>query len=208
VNFPKGVIPSPASSLLVAAGLTIGSSLIFFVTNSPTGLNFLQLGVSVLLGVLLLRASRIAWVLTLLGSVAQLASPLWESQPLWSPILAGALALSLVLPQSTRQVWRARLPTGPAYAFVARLAQWEAGPSTTPRSYGVLLWRLGGAMIVLSICGAMLHGGQESWIVSVMSSVVWTAFAFTQLAFFIALLAAAITFIGRKMRAEPSDSSA
>ncbi len=218
----KTQIAWPPRGLAVAASLVVAESLVLFISKALTGLNFLQLGVALLLGLFLLRGSRIAWVLTILGSVIQCASLLSESQPWWALCATPILLVALLAPTSTRFVWteESQRPAPPffsavqtfserivalSYIGVARVARWEDDLhgddlGGEPRRYGLLIWRLGVAAVFLFLLGGTIGVWQEgsarnSLIVDILASVTWISYFAAQLAFIGALAFAAYSYV-------------
>lgn len=216
--------PSPV--IVAAAALLVVESTLFVISNGASALNFLQLGVALILGVLMLRGSRIAWIITLLGSSAQLLNALSEPQE-WPFVGATAiLVLLLLAPSTIRFVWikRDRRPfrLGPSairrlservegvlYLAFARVAQWEWDVAENqirqPRTYGVLLWRLAVVIVFLLILVGAIHTWQEgtardSAIVEVLIDVTWTVYMVTQIVFLVLL---ALTVYGWWTRRTP-----
>lgn len=216
----------PPIWLVVAAILVVCESLMLLAADAPIGLKIIQLAVALLLGLFLLQGSKVAWVVALLGAVVQLAT---ERHPWWALTATAIFIVSLLAPPSARYVWIGALPSrsprplGPfsfaplglsgkiialPYIGIARVAQWEDvfqgdAVENAPRRYGVLIWRLGVALVFLLLFGGMIHvwqegSGRNHLIVDILASITWTGYVVTQLAFIVALAVAGYSYVMRE----------
>jgi hypothetical protein len=185
------------------------------VFSRPIGIGVGAIGISLILGLLLLRANRLAWVIVVVGAGGQLIEGILSGPNILMAAF-GCVVLGCVLaPASVRYIWIDRSQGGasrlllrknlswsrlvaPAYGTWAKLAGWEVGegPSPVPiRSYRVLLWRLGcacvGLFIVFVIAYNVKHGvAQGSMIADVIARVSRIAYVLVQMLFFIVVLVA------------------
>jgi hypothetical protein len=205
----------------------VGESLLLFTSDVPIGPIFLQLAVALLLSLFLLSGSRVAWGLALFSAAWQFADSLGESQHWWVMAAAVLLIAFLLAPSSVRFVWAGARwrPVVPLFAaveslyerfivlslsVVARMAQWEDGhfgddAVSAPRRYGVLIWRLGVAVVLLLVLIGTIQmlqdeSGGSSVILSVMASVAWIGFMLAFLGCLAALVAAGYSAMARKSR--------
>jgi len=206
----------PPWLLLVAVVGIIGQTLVLFALG-PSLVKAASVVVAALFAALMLRGSRLAWGVVLIGAAGQLVSSATLAEGSWALVAGGALVVCLIAPPSVQFVWtqRPHREAGVlqltvkgsyeriralAYGALARVAQWENSASGTDsrpaqRSYGVLVWRLGvGCVLLLLLVGATYSwqqgSGRDSGIVHAIASVTWTCYALVQLAFIAVVLMA------------------
>jgi hypothetical protein len=205
---------SPRQWLAVAAVAIVVQTLVLLIL-SPSLTRAAAVIVAALFASLLLRGSRCAWAVVLVGAGAQVIDSAASSGNYWNLAIGSIVSICLLAPASvqyiwtqrpSRRVWNLTIPLERVYASVkvaaygvlARVAEWESDAFDTsstskPRSYRVLLWRLGvGCLALLMLVGITYnwqHGsGQGSPVVSVIADVAWVCYALVQLAFFLAVL--------------------
>ncbi len=193
----------PAQIFCAGALLAIGASAQLVSTPTAAGLGVSGLGF--LLAWLLLQGSRIAWVVTLASSLAQIVVYLVDVEYLLATLLGGVIAVLLIAPASFRFIWsrrksakkrsgggalRARIEeTG--YRVLARIAGWQVDSAREQphqrRHLGLLTWRLGVGALLLLIPVALTHRWDKQHhnhnrFVDVLAEVVWAIWAVDVLA--------------------------
>ena len=207
--------------LLIAVAVLI-AQLLASVVLDPQPRDLIRTAVGILLVGLLIRGSRVAWIVLVLGTLYQIGSSLNGAQ--WHLITGIAVASCLFAPSSIRYAWKVRTRQSPrcvgqstlelyvrmrtsAYAIAFRLVGWGEGDQKSPlrqRSYRTGLWRFGIACIALLLLGGATVNWQESTggdspVLDVVGNVIWICYLFVQLTF-IALVALALQGLAAKSR--------
>ncbi|HEY8082096.1 MAG TPA: hypothetical protein VIE64_00890 [Solirubrobacterales bacterium] len=202
-----GDVLSRCPWLATAAAVIVGQTLLSFVFG-PSFTKATSIAVSLLFAALMLRASRFAWVVILIGAAGQMANSVLSIDPHWVSVAAGTIVVAcLLIPSSVRYVWSpsSHQRTGwlqravkrlslsvknSTFRLLSQVAQWKEGEIdlTRKRSYGVLIWRLGiGCVILLILFGVAYNwqqgSGHDSSSVNIVVNVTWTGYVLTQLAF-------------------------
>ncbi|HKB50386.1 MAG TPA: hypothetical protein VKC63_03025 [Solirubrobacterales bacterium] len=218
--------------LWIAAAAMVAQDLAAFIVSPITALSAGLLCVTVLLAWLLLRGSRVAWVLSVFSAAAQLAAPLTLNQPLWLAGPAVIFLACLLVPSSRAFVWgeRQQQASGSwrsatqrmhdrllalAYGLVARVPGF-GGRSAKEIEVADRPNR-GKLIALLAVCVALLypligafydfhHGsGQGSVVVDVLWRVVWVGYSFARLALIVLLAMAAYRYVTKKRYEEKSE---
>jgi len=181
------------------------------IVGDPQPRDLLPAAVGGGLIILLIRGSRIAWVVITLGSLYQVGNSLATGAELL--LIAGAtVALCLVAPSSIRYAWITRTRQRPAWgdsrmldyyfkvrlsihSVARRLIGWDedegAGDgSSRPGGYGVGLWRFGiASLVLLFLIGVTANwqksAGGHSLIVSIVGDVIWICYLVAQVTFIV-----------------------
>lgn len=91
--------------LKIGAAVMIAEYLALFFTKSFNAVGAIGIGVRFLVVWLLLRRSRIAWGLQLLGAVSEITVVFSASHPLWPAVTSVIVAGCLLMPTSRTYVW-------------------------------------------------------------------------------------------------------
>jgi hypothetical protein len=194
--------------LLVAGAMLIAQPLALFAVH-PSLVKAAAVAVAALVTSLMLRGSRFAWTVALVGAGGRLISAVVSSGQYWD-LASGIIVICLLSPPSIRFIWTQRphrrvagwelalkrpyeAVKASAYGALYQVAEWEGGGSETVssrkrRSYRLLIWRLGvGCVLLLVLVGVTYNWqhdtGGEAPVVRIIASVTWTCYALVQLAF-------------------------
>lgn len=197
--------------LLSAAVVMTCQTLVLFALN-PGLVEAAFILVAALFAWFLLRGSRLAWGLVLLGVADQLVSSGLSLEHPWELVVDGIVVVCLLVPSSVRFIWtqppkrqsRKRwLKTGKAITRVRalvsrmflRLAGWndaksEMGSFSRQRSYGTLILRLGMACVSLFLLAAMAYewqhdSGHGAAVANIAATVSWDIYVVVQLGFIV-----------------------
>jgi hypothetical protein len=99
--------------LLVAATVMVCGQLAWFITHPSMSGTAVLLVVGILAW-LLLRGSRVVWVLAVVSGATQLVGPLAFGQPVWFAASGAILLVCLLHPSSRALVWAERPRAGQA----------------------------------------------------------------------------------------------
>src|SRR5262245_37151319 len=162
------VLFSRAQAWALVAAVAFSSQAFVMLIDNLGWIQVAALGVVALVGAFLLRGSRVAWSIAVIGAAGQLVEAIFASQPIWVGILNAAVLICLFVPPSIRFVWekspdrsrRTRLGKTQQkvhelfYRFLAVAAGWEnslkeEGQQRPSRSYRTLIWRLGTSTVLL-----------------------------------------------------------
>jgi hypothetical protein len=194
-----------------AAISVLGEALVLFVLT-PGLIEASSIMVSALFVWLLLRGSRFAWTVLLIGVLDQIAlAGALDARP-WEVAAEAIAAVGLLAPPSFRFVWaqHPRRPSGrlqtaarrpykwvraSAYSALCRIAEWEDRGPGRRRSYGLLLWRLGVACVLLLPAVGLTYGWQQDFdghnhIINAIAKLTWACYALVQLTFIVFALIA------------------
>ena len=217
--------------VVCGAAILSGQTLVLFAL-SPDLIRLGALLVAALVAWLLLRGSRIAWGVALVGAIWQVGNAIISDAHYWEVAIGGIATACLLMPSSIRFVWTDRAPHGGAlerpgvfvkgngkvaailYAALAQFAGRDR-PDTRPeagrnaRSYGMLVWRLGVACVLLLVAVGVTynwqHGsGEGSGIANLVASLTWTCYAVVQVAFIVVGLIAGYQYLSRAGRSSNS----
>ena len=210
--------------LRVAALLMLGHASIAFILD-PSAVRMIGILVVVGLGLLLLVGSRVGWVIVVLGASAQIVDSLGADRNYLLAAVGAAVLWCLLSSRSLWYVWRDerayplfRFGGESATAFrslrnrsddlVAAVAGWDtdtASVANASRSYQQLLWRLGGACVMLFIVCILISKLQEvtagSVAVDVVAAISRVVYVVVQLLFLWVVLLACMRWFG------PADTS-
>jgi hypothetical protein len=201
---------------LVCAAVAVIVEALLLAVATPGFISVAAVGVTVIFALLMLKGSRLAWVLAALSAVGQLVESVVAGDNSWvAPTLSCIAAICLLAPPSFRYIWGPRqdrrefgLPAmlekpcerarTLAYNAIAVVADWEKEQigmkGSGQRSYKVLLWRLGFACVSLFFLSGILHGWKNDdggWMVAVIDRSARIAYVLAQLTFIAAALVAA-----------------
>jgi hypothetical protein len=210
--------------LRIAAAAMVAQDLTAFILYPITALSAVLLGVTVLLAWLLLRGSRVAWMLSVFSAATQLIAPLTMNQPIWFAGVAAVLLACLLAPPSRAFVWERQERTGGSwrstaqqmygkfltfiYGLIARVP-WpgegsanEEGTVDRP-GHGKLIGLLVICVVILVPLDNALHNfhqgsGSGSVIVDVLWRVVSVGDGLAQLALIALLVMAAYRYVTRR----------
>ncbi len=218
---------------LTVAAITIVIQTLLSFAFDPSILKATSIPVSLFFAALMLLGSRFAWMIILISAAGQLLG-LATADRQWGELAAsGIVAVCILVPPSVRYVWSRRPNqraegSQPAIKLfyemkvvplrvLAWVAEWEDGklePGVTrkPRSYRLLIWRLGvGCVILFLLFGAAYNwqqgSGSDKSIANVLVSVTWAAYILVQLIFIVFSMIAAYQYLaGLKEDSESSQS--
>lgn len=215
--WPKMNVMARAPGWLMAAAVVlVGQTLVLFaIAPSLTAVSAVVVALVIALWVL--RSSRVAWVVALVGAGGQFVGSVIAAGHYWALSVGGVLMICLLAPPSIRYVWSQRLHRQPGklqlaakriyerivtsvYGLVGHVPDWENGQfesiTTYPqRSYKLLLWRLGIGCVFLfglyAVAYKWQHGsGDGSSIVNVIASVTRACYVLVQVLFIVVSLVA------------------
>lgn len=184
--------------------------------------------VAILLGVLVLRQSRVAWTVVLLGALGQLLEALVVRDLDWTISVNLVIAGCLLAPSSCSFVWRShgrkqgseKWLTGfsqgiqdHSYGALAYFAGWETEIKSNepwePGRFRSLLIRLGACTLVLLVLVTITYSWQQaqpSRIIDIIANVTWTVYAVFQVALIVTGLFMLVRYLKRDRGASPPSS--
>jgi hypothetical protein len=202
--------------LSTAAAVLAGGQFAWFVLHPITVLGAISLGVVVLLAWLLLRGSRVAWVLAILVAASQLTTLLTLGESVWFAAPGAATLLCLLVPSSRAFVWEGKQ---------RETRNVNSSGSVTQRMYDKFLSVVYGLLerapaierpirgkyIILLIIGLLIaaplvgaldnfhHGSARgNVLIDILWRVVWISFSLAQLAAIILIVIAGARFISNR----------
>jgi hypothetical protein len=204
----------PTIWLVAASALLIVEAVVLLAT-SPGDLTAVSLVVSVLLSALVLRGSRLVWVIIVLAAGSQIVSSVTLKEQYLSLATGAIMAGCLLAPSSVRFVWRQGSPSGGPWLVVwslsrkiaaagryglSHLAGWDSDEANRVsagkrRSYSLLVWRLGvGSVLLLLLVGGTYewqqNSGGDSPFINAIARITWTCWAVVQVAFIVSVVIA------------------
>jgi hypothetical protein len=219
---------SPSWYLIGASAAALARTIVPFI-SAPSLAGASAIAVAIGFVWLLLRGSRIAWVVVFVGAVGDIVS----AEVVWVFGCGVVMAVGLLMPPSVRYVWNRKhyqqvtcsqlgivwirqkvqwidqkARTG-AFSGLSRFAGWKSvqlGEQVgRALNYSSLLWRLGIACVVLLLCAGFMdswqHGaGRDSSLVAVLADLARFSSVLTQVAF---IVTAVIALYHRKFSSTP-----
>lgn len=198
--------------LRIAAAVVVGETLVRLIADPSAPFRVAAVGVAVLLAWLLLRGSRVAWVLVAFGSAAQFATSFTMDQPMWFGGFAAVVLICLLAPSSRRFVWtdRDRQAGGPLrpaaqrsysrllvlpYNVESRVV--EKGTALVNRKVIARLAVWVALLILLAGALSVWHdgSGRDNVIVFVLWKVTWIWLTLAQVALIALLAMAAYNYV-------------
>lgn len=161
--------PRPPIALIIASALVVVESLLLFA-REPSPIDVVAIAIASTLCVLMLMiASRMAWVLLVLGVVAQMTGPWVFNQPSWAIVSAAGALIGLLMPASRRFVWgMSRDPSESMAGLKDVPDRWRDFSLELPYRFARVLDRVTAKGVLLRIAGGVLvltliDGGLYSW---------------------------------------------
>ena len=177
---------SPSWYLVGASAAAFVRTMVPFI-SAPSLAGASGIAVAMAFAWLLLRGSRVAWVVLFVGAIGDIVASVVSAEVDWVFVCGVVMAVGLLMPPSVRYVWnrqhyqqdiRSRLgmvwirqkvqwidqkARAAAFFGLSRFAGWKSiqlGEQVgRAPNYSSLLWRLGIACIVLLLCA----GFMDSW---------------------------------------------
>lgn len=178
--------------IVVAAAVALAAA--------PTAAGGFTVLIAILLAWLLLRGSKVAWVVAVASGAADLVFSIAGEGPSWGMLIDVLVLIGLAMPSSVCYFWgrqsknsrtAATLPSALgrirafAYRLLARAAGWKGSRNQAPR-FRLLAWRLGVASLLLLGPVGLTYGlTQESphdRALAIVASVVWMCWALATVA--------------------------
>jgi hypothetical protein len=199
--------------LWIAVAVLVVERAVLLTLPPVTVLSAVVLAFSALIVWLLLRGSRVAWIVAVFSSAAQLTAPFTSGQPVWVTVPAAIILVCLLAPASREYIWAAsqqrklrrqgrsvqesysKLRSLP-YGWAARLPALERQAAEGPRNRGKLILLLSISIFIAAPLVGVLyrfhHGaGSGSLIVDVLWHVIWIVYSLTLFALIGLLMLAA-----------------
>jgi hypothetical protein len=184
-------------------------------------------GLAIVAGILLLQKSRIAWLIMLFGSVAELIVSFSQDEVFFW-LISLVISAALLSPPTLKRIWVRGDPSGASnlprvlsvplefgsdlsIRGIARLAGWErdATAEIKSRSFRILLWRLSLAVIILPLTLGALDTWRSradgaTFVFDVLLDAVWVGFMISAVGLLAALILAAYSW--RQPKKPPSSA--
>jgi hypothetical protein len=198
------------TALLVSAAALLGERIGVLIFYSPSLASAAIVALGLILVVLLIWGSRVAWVLALLLGLTGLIGPVIWDEPIWVVGTSAVVLFGLLHPRSTDYVWKRRLAGKQGRSMVSGLRYalrewfWKVGAGFSVEAEGpivtkkvIVRFAIFVGVMFLAVGGIRelhLGAGKDAEVVDVLWRIAWPVYTLAKLALLILLVAAGYSF--------------